>query len=178
MTNENMAHIQIRQENGHQGREIVDAVEQEEFLKRHGIGFEQWPIARLESSRMQGAEDVQAYILETFAPEVARLKAEKGYVTADVIGLTPKTENLDGLLAKFDKEHRHGEDEVRFVVDGRGVFTIHSSLDDSVFDVEVVPGDLLMVPEGTWHWFTLCEDRKITCIRMFNDPAGWVADYR
>ena len=173
-----MAQIQVRQENGHAARTLNDAGEQEAFLRVHGIGYEKWPISRLESVETQATSGGQAHILETFAPEVSRLKSERGYITADVIGLCPQTENLDVILAKFDKEHRHSEDEVRFVVDGRGVFTIHSSVDDSVFDVEVVPGDLLMVPRGTWHWFTLCEDRKITCIRMFRDPSGWVADYR
>lgn len=173
-----MAEIRIRQENGHQARTLTDPGAQKAFLADHQIGFEQWPIARIDTEALVATEDRQAYILETFAPEVERLKSEKGYVSADVIGLAPTTPNLDTILAKFDKEHRHSEDEVRFVVDGRGVFTIHSHVDDSVFDVEVQPGDLLMVPEGTWHWFELCEDKQITCIRMFNDPAGWVADYR
>jgi 1,2-dihydroxy-3-keto-5-methylthiopentene dioxygenase len=173
-----MAEIRIRTDNGHQARTIREASAQAAFLADHHIGFAQWPIDRLNASDLDAASDTQAYILSTFAPEIERLKREQGYRTADVIGLRPDTENLDGILAKFDKEHRHSEDEVRFVVDGRGVFTIHSDLDDSVFDVEVQPGDLLMVPEGTWHWFSLCEDRRITCIRLFTEQTGWVANYR
>jgi len=110
--------------------------------------------------------------------EIETLKARNGYTTADVISLRPETPNLDVMLAKFDKEHLHTEDEVRFVVDGRGVFTIHSDTDDKVFDVEVHPGDLLVVPINTWHWFTLCDDRQIKCIRLFQDTTGWTPHYR
>lgn len=173
-----MAQIRIRETPGQEARTLTDPVAQQAYLADHHIGFEQWPIARLDPDALAAADDRQAFILETFATEVERLKSDRGYVSADVIGLSPQTPNLDAILAKFDKEHQHSEDEVRFVVDGRGVFTIHSDIDGAVFDVEVHPGDLLMVPEGTWHWFTLCEDRAITCIRMFSDPAGWVADYR
>jgi 1,2-dihydroxy-3-keto-5-methylthiopentene dioxygenase len=173
-----MAQIRIRDTNGHTARTLDETTAQQAFLADHGIGFEQWPIGRIDRDAMAASEDAQAYILRTFAPEVETLKAERGYHTADVIGLSPQTPNLDAILAKFDKEHQHSEDEVRFVVDGRGIFTIHSDVDDSIFDVEVHPGDLLMVPEGAWHWFTLCEDRQITCIRMFCDAAGWVANYR
>ena len=37
----------------------------------------------------------------------------------------PETPNLDAMLARFSSEHRHDEDEVRFIVEGRGVFHIH-----------------------------------------------------
>ena len=69
------------------------------------------------------------------------------------------------MLARFDKEHTHDEDEVRFILAGRGIFFLH--LDERVVSVEVGPGDMLRVPRGTTHWFTLCEDRRIRAIRWF-----------
>jgi 1,2-dihydroxy-3-keto-5-methylthiopentene dioxygenase len=33
------------------------------------------------------------------------------------------------------------------------------------------------VPKGTWHWFHLCSDKTIRCIRLFQDPAGWTPHY-
>ena len=56
---------------------------------------------------------------------IERLKERGGFVTADVVNITPETPNLEALLAKFSKEHTHSEDEVRFTVRGRGVFHIH-----------------------------------------------------
>lgn len=173
-----MAEIRVRSNDTHNAQTISDPGAQGAFLERYDIGYEQWPIERLDGDAASSADDSQTFILETFRDEVARVMDAKGYASADVIRLTPQTPNLDGLLAKFDKEHHHDEDEVRFVVGGRGVFTIHNDDDDIVFDVEVHPGDLLIVPEGTWHWFTLCEDRTITCIRLFKSKAGWTPHYR
>ena len=144
------------------------------FVEDHGLHFERWELGRLDETP-QGVEE-QEHILQTFAAEIERLKREGGYQSADVISVSEATPNLDEMLAKFDKEHTHSEDEVRFVVDGRGVFTIHGE-DGAIFDVEVHPGDLLVVPEGTKHWFTLCEDRTIKCIRLFTSKEGWVANY-
>ena len=33
------------------------------------------------------------------------------------------------------------------------------------------------VPEGTQHWFHLCYDRTIRCIRLFQDTSGWTPEY-
>lgn len=149
------------------------------FVASHGLAYEHWNIDRLNTPEgaQRDGESPQERVLRVFASEVDSLKERGGYQSADVISLTPQTPDLDGLLAKFDKEHLHTEDEVRFVVDGRGVFTIHTQ-DDVVFDVEVHPGDLLVVPTDTWHWFTLCEDKTIKCIRVFETTQGWTPVYR
>jgi 1,2-dihydroxy-3-keto-5-methylthiopentene dioxygenase len=65
---------------------------------------------------------------------------------------------------------------VRFVVNGRGIFSVRGT-DGEMYDIEVHPGDLLAVPEGTYHYFDLCEDKHIQCIRLFTDKAAWVAHY-
>lgn len=145
-------------------------------LRDHGFIFEQWDISKYSPGDVPPGVDEQSHILDVFADEVQALKAARGYATADVIALTPETPNLDAICAKFDKEHTHSEDEVRFVVAGRGVFSVRGN-DGELYDVELHPGDLLCVPEGTRHYFTLCEDRTIQCIRLFTDPGGWVAEY-
>jgi 1,2-dihydroxy-3-keto-5-methylthiopentene dioxygenase len=114
-------------------------------------------------------------VLAAYASQIATLKAQGGYVTADVIDITPATPNLDAMLAKFSREHWHDEDEVRFVVAGRGIFHIHAG--GAVFGIEVVSGDLLRVPRGTHHWFDLCSERRIRAIRLFQDPSGWTPHY-
>ncbi len=158
---------------------LTEPTQIKEFVQAYGLDYEVWDIQKLHTpeARALKTETEQERILTVFADEVAALQERGGYLSADVISLTPETPNLDVLLAKFDKEHEHHEDEVRFVVDGRGIFTIHAP-DDRVFDVEVHPGDLLVVPDGTWHWFDLCEDKTITCIRVFESKEGWVAHYR
>lgn len=163
------------------GRDTVMTSPEEiaSFVKANGLEYQRWNIDKLhsEQGQLQAGESEQERVLRVFADEVAALSEQGGYVTADVIALRPDTPNLEAMLARFDKEHLHTEDEVRFVVDGRGVFTIHTE-DGVVFDVEVHPGDLLVVPTDTWHWFTLCDDRQIKCIRIFQSKDGWTPHYR
>ena len=80
------------------------------------------------------------------------------------------------MLEKFNKEHTHTEDEVRFILQGSGVFHINPG-DRPVFGIEVHAGDLISVPLGTRHWFDLCGDRRIRAIRLFQDTSGWTPHY-
>ncbi len=162
-----MATLKIPEE----GRTITDAGEIAGWLRGAGIDYERWAVERPVSDEAS-AEDV----LQAYAAEIERLKASGGYVTADVIDVTSRTPNLDAMLAKFSREHWHDEDEVRFIVRGRGVFHIHPR-QGPVFALEVEPGDLVRVPRGTWHWFDLCAERRIRAIRLFQDTAGWTPHY-
>jgi 1,2-dihydroxy-3-keto-5-methylthiopentene dioxygenase len=142
-----------------------------EYLATVGIDYEQWvpnhPIA------VDAATDD---ILDAYAKEIEELKARGGYVTADVIDVGPETPGLEAMLAKFNREHWHDEDEVRFIIAGHGLFHIHPQ-DGPVVAIEVEAGDLIRVPRGTWHWFNLCADRRIRAIRLFQDMAGWTPQY-
>ncbi|MCA9268145.1 MAG: hypothetical protein KDA41_06720 [Planctomycetales bacterium] len=152
-------------------RTLEDLQEIAEFLAPHGIWYEHWDV----DGRV-GDDPTNEEILAAYAPEIARLSERGGFVTADVINVKPETPNLDAMLAKFDKEHTHSEDEVRFTVSGNGIFYIHPE-GGPVFAVQVGKGDLINVPHGTKHWFVLCDDRHIRCIRLFQDPSGWTPHY-
>lgn len=162
-----MARIRIQDEN----REITDVEAIREFLKPFGIWYEKWDV----EGRI-GADATNEEILTAYAPEIERLKIAGAFVTADVINVNPNTPNLDAMLAKFSKEHTHDEDEVRFTVKGGGVFHIHPE-NGPVFAVQVESGDLINVPRGMQHWFDLCNDKQIRCIRLFQDPSGWTPHY-
>ncbi len=135
------------------------------------IGYERW-----EPAHVIADDAPPEVVLAAYAEEIERLKARGGYVTADVIDVNPRTPGLDEMLAKFKREHWHDEDEVRFIIRGRGVFHIHPT-DGPLTSVEVEPGDLLTVPRGTLHWFDLCAEREIRAIRLFQDKAGWTPHY-
>ena len=134
-----------------------------------GIDYERWSLDRVP------ADSSAEIVLEAYRTEIDEMKRRGGYVTADVIDVNPETPNLEAMLAKFDKEHTHSEDEVRFILAGRGIFFL--ALNGRVASVEVGPGDMLRVPRGTKHWFTLCEDRRIRAIRWFQDMTGWTPQY-
>jgi 1,2-dihydroxy-3-keto-5-methylthiopentene dioxygenase len=150
-------------------QKIESESEIREELASLGIDYERWRLDRVGTDA--SAEDV----LKAYANEIEDMKRRGGYVTADVIDVNPATPNLDAMLAKFDKEHTHSEDEVRFILAGRGIFFLN--IQGKVASVEVGPGDMLRVPKGTTHWFTLCEDRRIRAIRWFQQTAGWTPQY-
>ena len=141
------------------------------FLSPYGIWYR-----RFEAIDHLDDDASDEEILAAFAEPISTLKSEEGYVTADVIDVKADTPGLEGMLAKFSKEHWHSEDEVRFVVRGRGIFHIHPE-GAPVFRIEVREGDMIKVPRGTHHWFDLCEESRIRCIRLFEDRAGWTPHY-
>jgi 1,2-dihydroxy-3-keto-5-methylthiopentene dioxygenase len=112
-----------------------------------------------------------------YQPSLDALKRDRGYVAQDEVALAPDTPNLEAICAKFVDEHRHDDDEVRFVLSGEGVFDIRS-LDDRWMRVMVQPGDLLVVPKERYHRFFLTDRKAIRCVRLFRDTSGWVPHYR
>jgi 1,2-dihydroxy-3-keto-5-methylthiopentene dioxygenase len=151
-------------------RTIRDAAEISAFLAANEIEYE-----RAEHTPVAANAPPDA-LLAAYKDKLDELKARGGYVTADVIDVTSATPNLDAMLNKFNSEHWHDEDEVRFIVEGRGLFHIHPT-SGPVFSIEVEAGDLIRVPKGTLHWFDLCGDRRIRAIRLFQDTSGWTPHY-
>ncbi len=142
-----------------------------DYLAGISIDYERWePVAGVT------ADASSEEILRAYEDQISELKRRGGYVTADVIDVKPDTPGLDTMLAKFNIEHRHDEDEVRYIIAGRGLFHIHPA-DGPVAAIEVEAGDLIRVPKGTLHWFDLCGDRRIRAIRLFQDITGWTPHY-
>ncbi len=162
-----MATLRIPGEN----RAITDPQDVSAYLAGMGIDYERW-----ESSHPIAPNAPPAEILAAYLAEIERLKARGGYVTADVIDVSPETPGLDAMLNKFNSEHWHDEDEVRFIIEGRGLFHVRPR-QGPVVAITVEAGDLLRIPRGTWHWFDLCRERRIRAIRLFQDPAGWTPHY-
>jgi 1,2-dihydroxy-3-keto-5-methylthiopentene dioxygenase len=162
-----MAVLRIPEEN----RTISGKTEVAEYLGKIGIEYNVWQPAH--PIKPGAAQDE---ILAAYSNEIEDLKARGGFVTADVISVTPQTPNLDAMLAKFSREHWHEEDEVRFIIQGRGLFHVNPKT-APVVAIEVEPGDLIRVPRGTLHWFDLCSTKQIQCIRLFEDPTGWTPWY-
>ena len=152
-------------------RTIIDPGEIKSYLASIGIEYERW---RSDDSIDDTASSEK--ILAAYAPEIENLKQRGGYVSADVIDVSPATPNLDSMLAKFNIEHTHDEDEVRYIIAGRGLFHIHPN-NGPVVAIEVVAGDLIRVPRHTLHWFNLCSERRVRAIRLFQNQSGWTPNY-
>ena len=152
-------------------RSLREQNEVREYLAGIGIEYERWdPPADLTENA--SAEQV----LSAYATQIEELKRRGGYVAADVIDVNADTPGLDAMLAKFNIEHTHDEDEVRYIIAGRGLFHIRPP-QGPVVAIEVEAGDLMRVPRGTLHWFDLCGDRRIRAIRLFQDKSGWTPHY-
>ena len=159
-----MSNLQIFAEDGALERETAAPAEIASELGAIGVRFEQWP------TRDAGGDALTAY-----APEIERLKTENGYQSVDVISLAPDHPERDALRGKFLSEHTHGEDEVRFFVEGEGLFTLHTQ--GKVFNILCTRGDLISVPAGTKHWFDMGPSPRFTAIRLFINPDGWIANF-
>ena len=153
------------------GLRLTDASEILRYLGAIGIDYARW-----ENVKQIPADASDDEILNAYHVEIDLLKAKGGYVTADVINVLPTTPGLDEMLAKFNREHWHDEDEVRFIVKGHGLFHIAPENGD-VVSIEMEAGDMIRVPRGTRHWFNLCGDRTVRAIRLFQDVSGWTPHY-
>ena len=139
-------------------------------LAKRGIGFERWP------ARVTLAQDATPeQILAAYAPEIARVQARGTYPTVDAIRVTPDHPDRQALRQRFLSEHTHSEDEVRFFVEGRGLFCLH--IGEEVLQVLCETGDWISVPAGTRHWFDMGAAPHFTAIRFFDNPEGWVAQF-
>lgn len=145
-----------------------DAAESE--LAQAGVRFERW-----QATAAIAPGDSQEKILEAYAGDIARLKTEQGYQAVDVVSMWPDHPEREAARRKFLDEHTHAEDEVRFFVNGRGLFSLH--IGDRVYEVLCERGDLIGVPADTPHWFDMGPSPEFTAVRLFNNPEGWVAQF-
>ena len=139
-------------------------------LAEAGVRFERW---QTQADLVAGAS--QDEVIEAYRHDIDRLMQEQGYQTVDVVSLTPDHPDKAALRKKFLDEHRHSEDEVRFFVDGQGLFSLH--IGNRVYEVLCQQGDLISVPANTPHWFDMGPNPRFIAIRLFNNPEGWVANF-
>jgi 1,2-dihydroxy-3-keto-5-methylthiopentene dioxygenase len=139
-------------------------------LAKVGVRFERW------QTNIDIVEDASSeQIIDAYRQDIERLVKETGYQTYDVINMYPNHPQKDELRQKFLSEHTHSDDEIRFFVKGKGLFSLH--LEDKVYEVLCEKDDLISVPANTRHWFDMGEKPSFCSIRLFDTPAGWVANF-
>jgi 1,2-dihydroxy-3-keto-5-methylthiopentene dioxygenase len=135
-----------------------------------GVRFERWS-----ASRQLPADINDLAVMDAYRGDIERLKTACGYQSVDVLRCLPDNPNREQLRRKFLDEHTHDEDEVRFFVEGAGVFYLRAA--GKVHMTLCERGDLIGVPAGTRHWFDMGPAPHFTAIRLFTTPAGWVAKF-
>lgn len=170
-----MAQIRIRNTNVR----IEDEQGVRAFLDKQNVLYEHWDAAKLPEplhNKFTLTDDDKSSILSTYDAEIRDLAERRGYKTWDIVALSEATPNIEEILKKFESVHTHTEDEVRAITAGQGIFIIKGDEETGYFDVELTSGDVISVPEGQPHFFTLMDNKAIVAVRLFIEPAGWVAD--
>ena len=148
--------------------EALDEIEAE--LQQIGVRFEQW-----QAGKPIEAGDAPDVVLDAYRSDIDRIVAEKGFRTVDVVSIAPDHPNREEMRRKFLDEHFHKEDEVRFFVDGSGLFTLH--VGERIYEIRCEKGDLIGVPDSTLHWFDMGPEPRFVAIRFFTEPDGWVGHF-
>lgn len=169
-----MAQIRVR----NTGELISGEENVRSFLEQFEVLYEHWDTSKLPAHLANNFTPTDAEkqeLLDTYNAEITDLAGRRGYKTWDVIALSDATPNIEELLKKFENIHTHTEDEVRAIAAGEGIFIIKGNDDVGYFDVILSPGDVISVPEGNPHFFTLTDLRKVVAVRLFIETEGWIA---
>lgn len=149
---------------------LTDAADIARELGAIDVRFEQW-----EASQPLAADASQDDVLAAYRDDVDRLSKAYGFQSVDVVSLRPDHPQKDEFRAKFLNEHTHDDFEVRFFVDGQGMFYLHAA--GHVYAMLCTQGDLISVPAGVTHWFDMGASPSFKCIRFFTTPEGWVGHF-
>ncbi|KAJ7678619.1 ARD/ARD' family-domain-containing protein [Mycena rosella] len=74
----------------------------------------------------------------------------------------------------FSQEHMHEDAEIRYILSRNGFFDVRETPMDAWIRLAVEPGDLLVIPTGIYHRFTLDENDNIKALRIYQDELKWV----
>jgi 1,2-dihydroxy-3-keto-5-methylthiopentene dioxygenase len=135
-----------------------------------GVQFERW-----QADRALAGDAGQEDVLAAYRAPIELLNRRHGFQSVDVVSLTPDHPKKDEMRQKFLNEHTHDDFEIRFFVDGSGLFYLH--VGGWIYMVLCERGDLISVPADTTHWFDMGGRPRFKCIRFFTRPDGWVGRF-
>jgi len=101
-----------------------------------------------------------------------QLKKERGYSYEDVCNITEQMPEYQKKIKSFFEEHIHSDEEIRLILDGCGYFDARDK-EDQWIRVEVTKGDMLILPAGIYHRFTLDTSNRIVAKRYFVGEPVW-----
>jgi 1,2-dihydroxy-3-keto-5-methylthiopentene dioxygenase len=153
-----------------QGKTFSDYADIKAQLRDIYVEFEHW-----NAHTVLSADADQATVLAAYQKSIDKLKQRYSFKSVDVISVTPSHPEKAALRQKFLSEHLHDDFEVRFFIEGRGLFYLHAG--DKIYAVLCEAGDLISVPNNTPHWFDMGENPHLKVIRFFTIAEGWVAEF-
>ncbi|EFJ22075.1 hypothetical protein SELMODRAFT_416854 [Selaginella moellendorffii] len=120
----------------------------------HGLGILTWKL------------DVDNWESDT---ELKNIRSDRGYKYSEVITVSREAMvDFDARVKGFFKEHMHSQEESRLILDGSGYWDIRD-YDDKWIRFYVQKGDLVVLPPGMYHRFTLDTNDYIKALLLFTE---------
>lgn len=96
-----------------------------------------------------------------------KIKRARGYNYEEVLTVSPgKLPNFEQNTKKFFMEHLHDHEEIRFILAGVGYEDVRD-FDGQWIRIEIKKGDLIVLPPGMYHRFTLDEDQYLKALLLY-----------
>ncbi|KAM4694407.1 LOW QUALITY PROTEIN: acireductone dioxygenase-like, partial [Discoglossus pictus] len=106
-------------------------------------------------------------------PELAKIRKEYNYSFMDIINIHKDTlPNYEQKLKIFYEEHLHLDDEIRYILEGSGYFDVRDK-GERWIRISMEKGDMITLPAGIYHRFTLDENNYVKAMRLFVGEPVW-----
>ncbi|XP_053613870.1 acireductone dioxygenase-like [Plodia interpunctella] len=104
-----------------------------------------------------------------------KIKEERGYSYEDELVFSKDSlADYEEKIKSFKTEHLHSDEEIRLILDGLGYFDVRDGSDQWI-RIEVSAGDMIILPGGIYHRFTLGPDNYVKMRRFFSAEPVWLA---
>ncbi|KAI0641609.1 1,2-dihydroxy-3-keto-5-methylthiopentene dioxygenase [Trametes meyenii] len=112
--------------------------------------------------------------------KIDAIAEERRYSSRDVVVASRESfgEAFEEKTTMFFNEHIHEDEEIRYLLEGSGFFDVREHPTDSWIRCHLEAGDMIILPAGIYHRFSLDERERARTLRLFKDEPKWTAHYR
>lgn len=108
-------------------------------------------------------------------PCLKEIRRAENYSWMDIVTIhKDKLPNYEEKIKTFYEEHLHLDDEIRYILEGSGYFDVRDK-DDKWIRISMEKGDMITLPAGIYHRFTLDENNYVKAMRLFVGEPVWTA---